>query len=146
MRDRLSLLIDQAALKARSSSIDQARAGAKAFDLAGKARLLAAADPRIAAIVDDVLQAAWLLAGHDGSRARDPDTGLIFSNENLLRALACAKSMKDAARQLGCDRKTISRRVKNFNETLLTMSHLPGAPSLRRSKAIRKSKRMSITT
>ena len=138
MRDRLSLLIDQAALKARSSSIDQARDGAAAFVLAGKARLMAATDPRIAAAVGYALQAVGLLDAIATPPARDPETGRKVSDEQLAEAVKTCGSIKEIAAQNDCHPRTVARRLKTLSGHGLTDVQFAGARSLRRSKAIKR--------
>jgi hypothetical protein len=136
--DRLSLLIDQAALKARSSNLGQARDGAAAFVLAGKVRLIAAADPRTAAIVAHVLQVVWLVEAPSTLPSRDPETGRKVSDEQLAAAVKTCGSIKEIAAQNDCHPRTVARRLKTLTGHGLTDVQFAGAPSLRRSKAIKR--------
>jgi hypothetical protein len=122
-----------------------------AVKLIGSARLAAIRDPRISAAIYDVLKAVSLLQlplrgyrrAHRDRNARDPvAVPRKFTNKQLSRALMAAGSINEAAHQLGCDRRTISRRVKSLMGHGVLDVAVAGAPSLRRSKQLR-SKRAS---
>jgi hypothetical protein len=113
--DRLSMLLCRAEQQASSSDPDQARRGAAAFELIEKAHFWAARNKQIARILDDVLEAQSLVddAGADIS-ARDPVTGMKFSNSALRDALSSTRSKSAAARKAGCSPRTIYRRIKKL--------------------------------
>jgi transcriptional regulator of acetoin/glycerol metabolism len=130
--DRLSLLIAEAAVRTRSNDLEQARNAASAFEIGERLRYLAGINRQIADAVDQAFAIVWLLELRNGTPARDPETGLKFSDAALLEAMQTAKTMTAAARKLGCNRKTIYRRVRKLGHSE-QMSHSLGARSLHRS-------------
>lgn len=112
--DRLQFLIDQAAIRARSSDLKQALAAASAFEIGSRLRHAAERDARIAATVDESLAIVWLLGAADSSPARDPETGQKISDSALVDALNATRSDTAAARKLNCNRKTVYRRKKRL--------------------------------
>jgi hypothetical protein len=114
MNDRLKYLIDQAAIRARSPDLKQARAAASAFEIGSRLRHAAERDARIAATVDESLTIVWLLGAVDSSPARDPETGQKISDSALAHALNSTPSDTAAARKLNCSRKTVYRRKKRL--------------------------------
>jgi transcriptional regulator of acetoin/glycerol metabolism len=112
--DRLQFLIDEASKLARAADLDQARAGAAAFEIGSRLRHAAARDPKIAAAVDEALAICWLLGAVDEKPSRDPDTKQKISNAALREALNSTRSDTAAARKLRCSRQTIWRRKKEL--------------------------------
>jgi transcriptional regulator of acetoin/glycerol metabolism len=112
MIDRLQFLMDEALKRARSADLEQACAGAAAFEIGRRLRHAAARDPRIATAAADALAIVWLLGAVDDVPARDPDTKQKISNAALIDALNSTRSDAAAARKLRCSRKTIYRRKR----------------------------------
>ena len=119
MRDLLSPLISQAGNQGRSSDPEQARAGFDAYVIACRLQKAAELDPQIAGtVIRDILTVVKLLGINDCAPARDPETGLKFSDADLIDAWQSSRKNKTAAaRKLGCNRKTFTRRLKKIYAT-----------------------------
>jgi hypothetical protein len=137
LRDRLSSLIDKAALKGRSSDLVQARAATNAYMIGRRLQRRGHENRLIAEAIEDALTIIELLNVEGNARERDPETGLQFSDSDLIAAVKTSRTMTAAARKLGCNRKTISRRLKTMYGTSDAMSHFASAPCLRRSNVLR---------
>jgi hypothetical protein len=144
LRVLAALAVDQV----RSPNRTQARTAMAAVNLIGNARLAAVRDPRICAAIYAVLKAVSLLQlplrgyrrAHRDRNARDPIAApRKFTDEQLSRALVKHASIKEVAHALGCDRRTISRRVRSLVGHGVLDVPFASALSLRRSQ--RRSKR-----
>lgn len=145
LRTLAALAIAQAA----SAAPGQARRASRAYVLLGALRAAAITDPAVASTVSRTLQAVGLLsrplAGARRSLRARP-SGIArederrFSDAELVKTLRSCASVKDAARRLGVDRKTISRRVGCLMGHLGHDVPLRELPSLRRSMSRRRTK------
>jgi hypothetical protein len=138
MRDRLSILIDDAELKARSCDPGQRRAGSSARELGLRLRQMAARDSQVALAVDDAFAIVDLLqVQRIATRKLDYET--------LVAAIKTSNSMKEVAAKVDRHPRTVARLVKTLSGHGVAGVQLANAPSLQRSKSM-KAKRMGEAT